>query len=88
MSFCQLAQAKSLREMTQGLASCEGRLRQMLTNLLNLSAGPPSLLKATPSDPIEEFGDCMNVSFTMDWMASANPSRGHRMTSTRWRCIR
>jgi hypothetical protein len=29
MSFCQLAQAKSLREITQGLASCEGRLRHL-----------------------------------------------------------
>lgn len=29
MSFCQLAQAKSLREITQGLASCEGRLRHV-----------------------------------------------------------
>jgi Transposase DDE domain/Domain of unknown function (DUF4372) len=29
MVFCQLAQAKSLREITQGLASCEGRLRHL-----------------------------------------------------------
>jgi Transposase DDE domain/Domain of unknown function (DUF4372) len=29
MSFCQLAQAKSLREITQGLACCEGRLRHL-----------------------------------------------------------
>jgi hypothetical protein len=29
MLFCQLAQAKSLREITQGLASCEGRLRHL-----------------------------------------------------------
>ena len=29
MSFCQLASAKSLREITQGLASCEGRLRHL-----------------------------------------------------------
>ena len=29
MCFCQLAQAKSLREITQGLASCEGRLRHL-----------------------------------------------------------
>lgn len=29
MMFCQLAQAKSLREITQGLASCEGRLRHL-----------------------------------------------------------
>lgn len=35
MSFCQLAQAKSLREITQGLASCEGRLRH-----LGLEASP------------------------------------------------
>ena len=26
MSFCQLAQAKSLREIEEGLACCEGRL--------------------------------------------------------------
>ena len=26
MLFCQMAQAKSLREITQGLQSCEGRL--------------------------------------------------------------
>lgn len=35
MSFCHLAQAKSLREITQGLASCEGRLRH-----LGLEASP------------------------------------------------
>lgn len=29
MCFCQLAQAKSLREITQGLASCEGRVRHL-----------------------------------------------------------
>lgn len=29
MIFCQLAQAKSLREITQGLACCEGRLRHL-----------------------------------------------------------
>lgn len=29
MSFCQLAQAKSLREISQGLACCEGRLRHL-----------------------------------------------------------
>lgn len=29
MSFCQLAQAQSLREITQGLACCEGRLRHL-----------------------------------------------------------
>lgn len=29
MSFCQLAQAKSLREITQGLACCIGRLRHL-----------------------------------------------------------
>lgn len=29
MCFCQLAQAKSLREITQGLACCEGRLRHL-----------------------------------------------------------
>ena len=29
MSFCQLAQAKSLREITPGLACCEGRLRHL-----------------------------------------------------------
>ena len=29
MSFCQLAQAKSLREIEQGLACCEGRLRHL-----------------------------------------------------------
>jgi len=29
MCFCQLAQAKSLREITQGLASCEGRMRHL-----------------------------------------------------------
>ena len=29
MSFCQLAQAKSLREIEEGLACCEGRLRHL-----------------------------------------------------------
>ena len=29
MLFCQLAQAKSLREITQGLRSCEGKLRHL-----------------------------------------------------------
>ncbi len=29
MSFCQLTQAKSLREIEQGLACCEGRLRHL-----------------------------------------------------------
>lgn len=29
MSFCQLAQAKSLREIEQGLTCCEGRLRHL-----------------------------------------------------------
>lgn len=29
MLFCQLAQAKSLREITQGLQSCEGKLRHL-----------------------------------------------------------
>lgn len=29
MSFCQLAQAKSLREIVEGLACCEGRLRHL-----------------------------------------------------------
>jgi hypothetical protein len=29
MSFCQLAQAKSLREIQEGLACCEGRLRHL-----------------------------------------------------------
>jgi hypothetical protein len=29
MTFCQLAHAKSLREITQGLACCEGRLRHL-----------------------------------------------------------
>ena len=29
MSFCQLAQAKSLREIAEGLACCEGRLRHL-----------------------------------------------------------
>jgi hypothetical protein len=35
MMFCQLAQAKSLREITDGLACCEGKL-----NHLGLPAGP------------------------------------------------
>lgn len=35
MMFCQLAQAKSLREIVDGLASCEGKLRH-----LGLEAGP------------------------------------------------
>lgn len=35
MSFCQLAQAKSLREIEEGLACCEGRLRH-----LGLEAAP------------------------------------------------
>ena len=29
MSFCHLAQAKSLREIEEGLACCEGRLRHL-----------------------------------------------------------
>ena len=29
MLFCQLAQAKSLREIEQGLRSCEGKLRHL-----------------------------------------------------------
>ena len=29
MSFCQLAQAKSLREIEEGLACCEGKLRHL-----------------------------------------------------------
>jgi len=29
MLFCQLAQAKSLREITQGLRSCEGKLQHL-----------------------------------------------------------
>jgi hypothetical protein len=29
MLFCQLAQAKSLREITQGLQCCEGRLQHL-----------------------------------------------------------
>lgn len=29
MSFCQLAQAKALREIEEGLACCEGRLRHL-----------------------------------------------------------
>jgi hypothetical protein len=29
LSFCQLAQAKSLREIEEGLACCEGRLRHL-----------------------------------------------------------
>lgn len=32
MSFCQLAQAKSLREIEEGLACCEGRLRHLGIN--------------------------------------------------------
>ena len=35
MMFCQLAQAKSLREITDGLACCEGKL-----NHLGLQEGP------------------------------------------------
>jgi len=35
MMFCQLAQAKSLREITDGLACCEGKL-----NHLGLEEGP------------------------------------------------
>jgi hypothetical protein len=35
MMFCQLAQAKSLREIVDGLASCEGKLRH-----LGLDSGP------------------------------------------------
>jgi Domain of unknown function (DUF4372) len=38
MMFCQLAQAKSLREIIDGLACCEGKLRH-----LGLSEGPPPL---------------------------------------------
>jgi len=29
MLFCQMAQAKSLREIVQGLQSCEGKLRHL-----------------------------------------------------------
>jgi hypothetical protein len=35
MMFCQLAQAKSLREISDGLACCEGKL-----NHLGLQEGP------------------------------------------------
>ncbi len=35
MMFCQLAQAKSLREISDGLACCEGKL-----NHLGLEQGP------------------------------------------------
>ncbi|MEK7755393.1 MAG: DUF4372 domain-containing protein [Acidobacteriota bacterium] len=29
MLFCQMAQAKSLREIVQGLQSCEGKLQHL-----------------------------------------------------------
>ena len=32
MLFCQLAQAKSLREIVQGLQSCEGKLQHLGVN--------------------------------------------------------
>ena len=43
MMFCQLAQAKSLREIVDGLACCEGKLRH-----LGLENGPGVQRSVTP----------------------------------------
>ena len=44
MMFCQLAQAKSLREISDGLACCEGKL-----NHLGLQEGPKRSTLSTPT---------------------------------------
>ena len=41
MMFCQLAQAKSLREIVDGLACCEGKLRH-----LGLENGAPGVQRS------------------------------------------
>src|SRR5246500_2452970 len=52
MMFCQLAQAKSLREIVDGLACCEGKLRH-----LGLENGPKrsTLSYANSKRPWELF---------------------------------
>lgn len=54
MMFCQVAQAKSLREIEEGLASCEGKLRH-----LGLASSPPrsTLSYANRVRPAQVFED-------------------------------
>src|SRR5262245_3696443 len=53
--FCQLADAQSLREITGGLASCEGRLEQLGTKVPN---GPRW---RTPTNT--DHGNCSGIFF-------------------------
>jgi Domain of unknown function (DUF4372) len=54
MMFCQGGQAKSLREIEEGLASCEGKLQH-----LGLASSPPrsTLSYANRVRPAEVFED-------------------------------
>ena len=54
MMFCQLAQAKSLREIIDGLACCEGKLRH-----LGLEASPnPEEWQSTGHSPVPTLLGC------------------------------
>ena len=77
MMFCQLAQAKSLREIVDGLACCEGKLRH-----LGLENGPrrSTLCYANAHRPWQlyegVFHDLLNLA------RSLAPGKGFGLTST------
>jgi hypothetical protein len=55
MMFCQLAQAKSLREIIDGLACCEGKL-----NHLGLQEGPKRSTLSYPMPTASAPGNCLS----------------------------
>ena len=70
MLFCQLGQARSLREICGGLASCEGKLKH-----LGVPQAPTSPLWLTPTSTVR--GNCISA-FSIFYLHAVNKPRAGR----------
>ena len=82
MLFCQLAQAKSLREISSGLACCMGKLRHL--GMENLRANPHC---RTPTRSVP--GSCIRICFirpsnSVRKQLPANISSGLKINCCLW----